>query len=92
MTYGPDVDKVVSKVLTNSLPVQVVNARFFKPLDEVMLQRLAEEGKPVIVYETDMLAGGLSSAILAMGCRSSGGDDHPARRHRRYLRTAGFAE
>ena len=29
-----------------------------------MLQRLAEEGKPVIVYETDMLAGGLSSAIL----------------------------
>ena len=64
VTYGPDVDKVVSKVLTNSLPVQVVNARFFKPLDEVMLQRLAEDGPPVIVYETDMLAGGLSSAIL----------------------------
>ena len=29
-----------------------------------MLKKLAEEGKPVIVYETDMLAGGLSSAIL----------------------------
>ena len=64
ITYGPDVDKVVSKVLTNSLPVNVINARFFKPLDEAMLIRLSEEGKPVIIYETDMMAGGLSSAIL----------------------------
>ena len=64
ITYGPDVDKVVSKVLTNSLPVNVINARFFKPLDEKMLKKLSEEGKPVIIYETDMLAGGLSSAVL----------------------------
>ena len=43
---------------------RVINARFFKPLDLECLKALAAEGLPVIVYETDMLSGGLSSAIL----------------------------
>ncbi len=64
MTYGPDVDRVLSKILTNSLPVSLINARFFKPLDEALLRRLSREGKPVVIYETDMLAGGLASAVL----------------------------
>lgn len=68
MTYGPDVDKVLSKVMTNSLPVTVVNARFFKPLDEALLMRLCQGGLPVVIYETDMLAGGLSSAVLEWCC------------------------
>ncbi|TFG83136.1 MAG: 1-deoxy-D-xylulose-5-phosphate synthase, partial [Erysipelotrichales bacterium] len=44
------------------------NARFIKPLDTLCLDRLAELKKPIIVYETDMLAGGLSSAILEWSC------------------------
>lgn len=64
ITYGPDVDRVLSKILTNTLPVTVINARFFKPLDEEMLCWLNKANKKVIVYETDMLVGGLSSAIL----------------------------
>ena len=38
--------------------------RSIKPLDDGMLAYLAQLNKKVIVYETDMLAGGLSSAIL----------------------------
>ena len=64
ITYGSDVDKVIAKAQANNISIHVVNARFFKPMDESMLQQLAKEGLPIIVYETDMRMGGLSSAIL----------------------------
>ncbi|OGS59080.1 MAG: 1-deoxy-D-xylulose-5-phosphate synthase [Firmicutes bacterium GWE2_51_13] len=68
IAYGPDVDKIVQKAEINQLNIATVNARFFKPLDHRMLQAIASLKKPVIVYETDMLAGGLSSAILEWIC------------------------
>lgn len=64
ITYGPDVDRIISKAKVNQLPVRVVNARFFKPIDTMMLEEICAQKKPVIIYESDMLAGGLSSAIL----------------------------
>ncbi len=64
LTYGDTVDAVLEKVHANELPVTVVNCRFFKPLDEKMLDRIAASGKKIIVYETDMLTGGLGSLIL----------------------------
>ncbi len=57
-------DKIIAKAKVNNLSMIVVNARFFKPLDEVMLIELAQKKLPIAVYETDMLCGGLSSAIL----------------------------
>ncbi|MCI5774855.1 MAG: 1-deoxy-D-xylulose-5-phosphate synthase [Erysipelotrichaceae bacterium] len=68
LTYGDDVDKIAHKVGVNQLKVMVVNCRFFKPLDEAMLKELAQEKKKILIYETDMLAGGLSSAILEYAC------------------------
>ena len=64
ITYGSDVDRIISKVKVNQLPVRVVNARFFKPIDSLMLEELCAHHLPVIIYEGDMMAGGLSSAIL----------------------------
>lgn len=64
ITYGSDVDKVISKAKVNNISLIVINARFFKPMDETMLLEAAALKLPVIVYETDMLIGGLSSAIL----------------------------
>ena len=64
IAYGSDVEKISEKAAVNQLPIRVINARFFKPLDLECLKALAAEGLPVIVYETDMLSGGLSSAIL----------------------------
>lgn len=65
ITYGPDVDRVIQKAKINDLAISVVNARFIKPLDEKMLIEILENEIPIIVYECDMLHGGLSSAILA---------------------------
>ncbi|MEF9967188.1 MAG: 1-deoxy-D-xylulose-5-phosphate synthase [Longicatena sp.] len=64
ITYGSDVDKVISKAKVNNLAIKVVNARFFKPIDTQLIEALCEEEIPMIIYETDMQAGGLSSAIL----------------------------
>ncbi|MEG0169675.1 MAG: 1-deoxy-D-xylulose-5-phosphate synthase [Anaerorhabdus sp.] len=68
MTYGPEVDKVLTKICSNGLPVEVVNCRFFKPIDEEMLLKIASSKLPIIVYETDMLEGGLATSILEWGC------------------------
>ena len=64
ITYGPDVEKIVNKAEINDLNITVINARFFKPIDIDMIKSIAESNLPVIVYETDMLSGGLSDAIL----------------------------
>lgn len=63
ITYGPDVDRIISKARVNQLPIRVINARFFKPIDEELMAAVCEENKPVIIYEPDILCGGLSSAI-----------------------------
>ena len=68
IAYGPDVDKITHKALINQLNIAVVNARFIKPLDTQLLAELAQLKKPIVVYETDMLAGGLASAILEWSC------------------------
>lgn len=65
ITYGPDVDRVIQKAKSNDLAICVINARFIKPLDEKMLTEILKDDIPIIVYECDMLHGGLSSAILA---------------------------
>jgi 1-deoxy-D-xylulose-5-phosphate synthase len=44
--------------------VRVINARFVKPLDEVVLRQLASERIPVLVLEETSMMGGLGSAIL----------------------------
>jgi 1-deoxy-D-xylulose-5-phosphate synthase len=68
IAYGPDVDKIQHKAEINQMNLAVVNARFIKPLDTRLLEELAALKKPVVVYETDMLAGGLASAILEWSC------------------------
>lgn len=44
--------------------VQIINARFIKPLDEQMLLLLASQGKRLIVLEESSEMGGLGSSIL----------------------------
>ncbi|MEG0469791.1 MAG: 1-deoxy-D-xylulose-5-phosphate synthase, partial [Longicatena sp.] len=47
ITYGSDVDKVISKAGVNGVNLRVVNARFFKPIDEAMLEELYHSKKPI---------------------------------------------
>ena len=71
LTYGPCVETIYSKCVSNALPVTVVNCRFFKPMDEKMLIDLAEKSLPMIIYETDMMEGGLGESILSFYNRHS---------------------
>lgn len=64
IAYGPDVDRIINKAKINELPICVINARFLKPIDEEMLTSILASNLPIITYESDMLHGGLSSAIL----------------------------
>ena len=56
--------KVTERVLSDKLPYEVINARFIKPIDSDMLIETAANGKPLIVYTTDILKGGLGDEIL----------------------------
>ncbi|PKM86727.1 MAG: 1-deoxy-D-xylulose-5-phosphate synthase, partial [Firmicutes bacterium HGW-Firmicutes-10] len=64
ISYGPDVDRIYQKVIVNGLPVNIVNARFLKPVDGLMISKIASLNVPVFVYQPDMEIGGLASAIL----------------------------
>lgn len=68
--YGPDVDRILSKIQVNNLPVTVVNCRFFKPIDTACIDQFAKRGIPVIVFETDMKESGLAASILEYLCDS----------------------
>ena len=84
ITYGPEVDKVYAKAKDNEIDIDVVNARFIKPIDEKMLLEIAKEYKKIYVYETDCKIGGLGSLILSFYNKSGiqipieafGIDDH----------------
>ncbi|MFV0382160.1 MAG: 1-deoxy-D-xylulose-5-phosphate synthase [Breznakia sp.] len=62
--YGADVDRIIQKARVNDIAICVVNARFIKPLDTRCLDTILTSKLPCIVYEGDMLSGGLSSSIL----------------------------
>lgn len=64
IAYGPDVDRILKKAKENKMEIEVVNARFFKPIDEKMLKEILLSGRPVTVYETDTSRGGLLDAVL----------------------------
>jgi len=49
---------------THELDIGVVNARYLKPLDVAMLDMLAKQAVPLLVYEEATLMCGLGSAIL----------------------------
>jgi len=62
----------------------VVNARFIKPLDRVMLGKLAASGKKIVTLEEGVVSGGFGSAVMEFfeqenidaGVRCLGLSDH----------------
>lgn len=61
VTYGDNVLAVLKMAETDHLPINIINARFIKPIDKDMLERMSD--KPIIVYETDLMNGSLSSIM-----------------------------
>ena len=62
ITYGPKVDALIQKAEEENLSLVVVNARFFKPVDEKMLAALDRMDLPILVWEPDQI-GSLSDSI-----------------------------
>ncbi|WP_154887823.1 1-deoxy-D-xylulose-5-phosphate synthase [Longibaculum muris] len=63
VTYDAKVYKVKAMIENNQLPVNLINARFIKPLDFAMLDELYENHQSLIIYETDLMTGSLGSLI-----------------------------
>ena len=63
ITYDSKVNKVKELIKNHHLPISLINARFFKPMDYEMLNELSNKNQHLLIYETDMLIGGLGSMI-----------------------------
>lgn len=61
VTYGDNVLAVLKMAETDHLPINIINARFIKPIDKDILERMSD--KPIIVYETDLMNGSLGSIM-----------------------------
>ena len=67
LTFGTTIPMALEAAETLSakgIHVKVVNARFIKPLDTAMLDRLFATGMPIMTVEEAVLAGGFGSAVL----------------------------
>ena len=63
ITYDAKVNTVKELIEKNHLPINLVNARFIKPMDEKMLNEFYDNHQDLIIYETDLMIGSLGSMI-----------------------------
>ena len=63
LTYGENVDYVLSSIkdLTNS--IEVINCRFIRPFDEKILNKVLKSNRPILIYENAVGIGGFTSSI-----------------------------
>lgn len=64
VTYGSDVDRILAKAKENQWEMIVVNARFFKPVDQTIIKQLLLMHLPIYVFEADA-KGSLSNLLYA---------------------------
>ncbi|NYF24626.1 1-deoxy-D-xylulose-5-phosphate synthase [Sporosarcina sp. JAI121] len=67
LTFGTSIPMALEAAETlaaKGIHVKVINARFIKPLDTAMLDRLFATGMPIMTVEEAVLAGGFGSAVL----------------------------
>ncbi|GEK33980.1 1-deoxy-D-xylulose-5-phosphate synthase [Kurthia sibirica] len=67
LTFGttiPMAQEAAAALAVKGVEVEVVNARFIKPLDEDMLHALFVAKTPIVTIEEAMLQGGFGSAVL----------------------------
>ncbi|OOE04878.1 1-deoxy-D-xylulose-5-phosphate synthase [Anoxybacillus kestanbolensis] len=56
--------QAAERLANEGISVQVVNARFIKPLDEAMLHTLLQQNMPLLTIEEAVLQGGFGSAVI----------------------------
>jgi len=63
ITYDQKVNQALQMIKHENLHVNLINARFIKPIDKEMLDELYNDNQTLIIYETDMKIGSLGSMI-----------------------------
>ncbi|MFK4997699.1 transketolase C-terminal domain-containing protein [Bacillus sp. N9] len=67
LTFGTTIPMAMEaayQLEKQGVSVQVVNARFIKPMDEAMLHDLMEKNMPILTVEEAILQGGFGSAVM----------------------------
>ncbi|WP_342598363.1 1-deoxy-D-xylulose-5-phosphate synthase [Psychrobacillus sp. FSL H8-0483] len=67
LTFGttiPMAMKAAEQLEQMNISVEIINARFIKPLDETMLRDIQARNIPIITVEESALQGGFGSAVL----------------------------
>ncbi|MEG0449114.1 MAG: transketolase C-terminal domain-containing protein, partial [Lysinibacillus sp.] len=67
LTFGTTIPmalQAAEQLATRGIEVEVVNARFIKPMDEEMLHRILTSHKPILTIEEAVLQGGFGSGVL----------------------------
>lgn len=64
ISYGNDIDKFKQRITINNLNIGLINARFIRPIDQDLLNEIANLNIPIYVYENELLSSGLSSQII----------------------------
>lgn len=64
ITYGPDVTRIKNIIIENNLSIELINARFIRPMDFDMLNILFDSKKPILVYEQVIKSGSLYEKIV----------------------------
>jgi len=63
LTYDIKVNQVANLINEHQLCVNLINARFIKPMDTDLLDELANSDQSLIIYETDLKTGSLGTCI-----------------------------
>ena len=63
ISYGPDVERILEIIEANKLDLTLINARFIRPLDETLLNKIASDDKPILIYEQVVESSSLAMMI-----------------------------
>ena len=67
-------EAAAAQLATSGISAAIVNARFIKPLDEAMLDMLADRRVPIVTMEEGAVLGGFGSAVLEYYAERGFGD------------------
>lgn len=69
ITYGDFVNEakyIVDKLKKDNIEIELVNARFIKPIDEEYFKSITDKNRPIFVYEESMKIGSLGSYLKSI--------------------------
>ncbi|TDL97866.1 1-deoxy-D-xylulose-5-phosphate synthase [Macrococcus brunensis] len=81
LSFGPTLQPILEAqeiLLKEGINIEVVNARFIKPLDTEYLNQLSARGIPVMTVEESILTGGFGSLVVSYF--NDNGDEVPVKR------------